>query len=364
MKIGSVVLIVMLLLITLSVTWADARAAEPLELTWTENHHVARLNSDQPYVAGYHVNTVDLFTREVVSATAITVSFPSADTSGFPAGSWLGAGMFVQAQDHVIINVDYGFYTMLVLDASGSLFLDIGFHQTRESTAPLGMPTSDLLYSYTWHVSGVAPTDEITLAASWDSEGFVHYLLTAHGTNVTVFSVNVAALPNCENIIRQFYAGDATNGNAFPVGHYVYYFQFGVVSSQVIASGGWSADLKNPRMLRKTGWSLVENAWSIQGDISYIDSDWLWGGLPYRGVSAKYHQNPLANPYEVIFSHSGQTLPTGTVLWQTTSNVNDSMKPSTEKLSQAFAMTVAVSVLCVSAGFYEARRKPRLGHKS
>jgi hypothetical protein len=80
-------------------------------------------------------------------------------------------------------------------------------------------------------------------------------------------------------------------------------------------------------------------------------------------VSAKYHQNPLANPYEVLFFYNGQTLPRGTVLWQTTSKVNDSMKTSTEKLGQAFAMIIGVSVLCVSVGFYEARRKTKLGRK-
>lgn len=364
MRAGSVIFIVMLLAIIPSVASSSARAAESIELTETENHYVARLNSNQPYVAGYHVNTVDLYTREVVKSTAITVGFPSTGTSDFPVGSWLGAGMFVQAQDHVIINVDYGFYTMLVLDASGSLFPDVGLHQTRESSAPLQMPTSDLRYSYTWRVSGISPSDEVTLVAGWDSEGYVHYSLAASGTNVTVSSVNVAALPNCNSIIRQFYAGDATNGNAFPLGHYVYYFQFGVVSSEVIASGHWSADLKNPRILRKTGWSLIENAWSIQGDISYIDSDWLWGGLPYSGVSAKYYQNPLVNQYEVIFSYNGQTLPLGTVLWQSTLNVSDSVKLSVERLGQAFAMIIAVSLLYVCAEFYEARRKTKLDCKS
>jgi len=354
----------MLLAIIPSVLSQTVRGAGSIELTLTEDHHVARLNSNQPYVAGYHVNTVDLHTRERVQATAITVSFPSTDTSSFPVGSWLGAGMFVQGQDSKIINVDYGFYTMLVLDASGNLFLDVGLHQTRESSAPLQMPTADLLYSYTWLVSGIDPSDEVTLVAGWDSEGFVHYSLAASGTNVTVASVNVAGLPNCESVIRQFYAGDATNGNAFPLGHYVYYFQFGVVSSEVIVSDHWSADLKNPEILRKTGWSLVENAWSIQGDISYIDSDWLWGGLPYSGVSAKYHQNPLENPYEVIFLYNGQTFPSGTVLWQNTSNVNDSVTVPIERLGQAFAMIVAVSVSCVCAGFYESRRKTQLSHKS
>jgi hypothetical protein len=300
------------------------KAAEAIELTPTESHHVAELDSNQPYVAGYHVNTPDLYTRERVSATAVTVSFPSIDASYFPSGGWLGAGMFVQAQDSRFRNVDYAFYTMVVVDASGGFFVDLGLHQTRESTAPIQMPTEELLYAYTWRISGIAPDTPLILLASWDSEGVVHYSLSTSETNITVTSVNVATLPNCENIIRQFYAGNAVSGMpAFPFGHYVYYFQFGVVSSKIIENNHWSADLKDPRIFRKTRWYLVETAWSAQGDMSYLDYDWMWGGTPYYGVSAKYYHNGLENPYETIFSYSGQTLHPGTVLWQQESSIMD-----------------------------------------
>jgi hypothetical protein len=102
----------------------------------------------------------------------------------------------------------------------------------------------------------------------------------------------------------------------FPFGRYCQYFQFGVVSSRIIANDHWSVDLKDPRLLRKTGWNFVDIAWSIEGDFSYLDGSWMWGGAPYRGVTAQYHRNPLENPYEVIFFYNGQTLPSGTVLWQ------------------------------------------------
>jgi len=329
-----------------------AKAADTIELTATDSHHVAELNSNQPYVAGYHVNTLDLYTREGVQATGVTVSFPSTNPAYFPSDSWLGGGMFVQAQDSKFRNVDYAFYTMLVLDASGRFYVDLGLHQTRESTAPIQMPTEELVYAYTWQVSGVDPATPVTLLASWDSDGFVRYSLSVSETEVNIVSIQVVALPNCENIIRQFYAGNAVAGTAFPFGHYVYYFQFGVASSKIIANNHWSVYLTDPKILRKpewrlgTGWHPVETAWSAQGDMSYLDYDWMWGGTPYHGVSAQYYQNPLKNPYEVIFFYNGQTLPTGTILWQHKSSKPSSMEANAPTpRSQILRATRAGSLL-------------------
>lgn len=346
MKSKRAVILLPLLMVILLAVASRAGNAQTVELTPTENHHIAELNSDQPYVAGYHVNTKDLYSRERVQATAITVCFPSTDTSSFPENSWLGAGMFVQGQDSVIINVDYGFYTMLVLEDSGDMYLDVGLHQTRESTAPLQLPTSELLYAQTWHVSGIDPATPVTLLAQWDTEGFVHYSLITSGNNITVSSVNVADLPNCDSIIRQFYAGTATNSNAFPFGHYVYYFQFGVISSQSIANEHWSANLRDPKVLRKTGWNFVDTALTTQGDICYLDSDWMWGGAPYLGVTAQSQQNPLEDPYEVTFFYNGHPVPAGTILWQAAGQeLEVPVTISWQQLGQALAPIVAVTAL-------------------
>lgn len=310
------------ILLTVFLTFAfltsisQVNAEEQISLLPTENHHIAGLNSNQPYVAGYHVETPDLYTRERVQATAVTVSFPTTQPNFFPSDSWLGAGMFIQAQDSKYINVDYGFYTLLVLDSSGKIFMDLGFHQTRESTAPIQMATSELLYAYTWQISGMDPSTPATFLASWDSDGFVHYSLSTSQTTVQITSINVTSFPNCENIIRKFYAGNVIAGMGFPFGHYAFYFQFGVISSRIIADDHWTADLKEPRILRNSGWSLVETAWSTQGDISYLDYDWKWGGVPYEGVSAKYLNQQLENPHEVMFFYNGETLPRGTILWK------------------------------------------------
>ena len=315
MKISSPILLVTFLATIPLVAASGTKATDTIELIPMENHHVIELNSNQPYVAGFHVNTPDLETWEAVSATAITVSFPSTDTSYFPSGSWMGGGMFLQAQTGEFAHVDYAFYVMLVLDAADNFFLDVGMHQTREATPPLHVPTEQLFYAYTWQILGIDPETPVTLTASWDSEGWVHYSVSAPESNVTLPPVNVVGFPDCSPIIRRFFAGNRIV-MPFPFSCYVQYFQFGVVSSKIIDNNYWSIDLKDPKILRRTGWAFVDIAWSIEGDISYLDGSWVWGGVPYHGVSAHYFGNPLENPREVIFFYNGETLPVGTVLWQ------------------------------------------------
>jgi hypothetical protein len=306
---------------------SEASTADAAELVPSVNHHVAELNSNQPYVAGYQVETPDLYTRERVNATAITVSFPSTDASHFLSNSWLGAGMFVQGQDSELGYVDYAYYIMLVIDSFGRLFVDIGLHQTRGSIPPLQMPTAELVFAHTWEISELDPTTPVTLTALWDIDGRLQYSFSTNDTNTALLAIEVSSLPNCDSVIDKFYAGTAFAAGSFPLGHYAYFFQFGVISNMVIGDNHWSAHLANPRILRKNRWTHVETAFTIQGDISYLDEDWKWGGTPYEGVSAQYYQNPLQNPYEVIFHHTGHTLPPGTVLWESTKTSDAAMIP-------------------------------------
>jgi len=323
---------------------SDASAADLVELTPSENHHVAELNSDQPYVAGYHVEASDLYTRERVNATAITVSFPSTDTSYFPSDSWLGAGMFVQGQDSELGYVDYAYYTMTVIDSSGNLFLDLGLHQTRGSIPPLQTPNEELIYAYTWEVSGLDPATPVTLTAFWNRDGHLQYYFSTDSMNATLTSFEVSSLPNCESVIGKFYAGTAFAAGSFPLGHYVYFFQFGVISNEVIGDNHWSAQLAEPRILRNE-WDTVETAFTTQGDISYLDEDWMWGGAPYVGVSAQYQENQFQGPYRVVFLHTGQTLPPGTILWESTKTSDVAMIPPTVFSQPLNFDTISVFVL-------------------
>lgn len=332
-----IILVTMILLImSPSIAASDASADDGVVLTPSGSHHIAGLNSGQPYVAGYHVETPDLYTRERVDATAITVSFLESEASYFPTDSWLGAGMFVQGQDSKLGFVDYGYYTMLVMDSAGRLFVDIGLRQTRESTAPLQMPTEELVYAYTWEITGMDSATPVTLTAWWDSDGYLYYSFLAASTNTTLFFVKVASLPSCESAISKFYAGTSIAGAGFPVGHYVYYFQFGVIGNMIIDDAHWSARLAEPRILRKTGWKQVGTALTVQGDISYLDQDWVWGGAPYQGAQVEADET-----YTAVFSYTGKTLPSGTVLWDNEKESEVAMIPP-NVLNQPFRLESAV----------------------
>jgi hypothetical protein len=80
-------------------------------------------------------------------------------------------------------------------------------------------------------------------------------------------------------------------------------------------------------MLRQTEWTLVDKAWSLEGDHSYFDHDLMWGGAAYAGADAQYCQHPLQNPYEIIFSYDGQALVPGKVLWDVSSTDNGAIGP-------------------------------------
>jgi hypothetical protein len=278
-----------------------------------ENHHIVELNSNQPYLAGFHVDTDDLNTYGTIDGTAVTVSFLSTDTS-FPKDTWLGGGMFVQAQDTKYKNVDYGFYTILAVDSSGSLFVDLGLHQTREETPPVQPGDEELIYSYTWRLSGVQLTTPVTLRARWDDQGVVSYSITANENTISIKSVKIAEIPNCENVIPKFYRGNVIN-KPFPFSNYVNFFQFGVTSSKPIEDNHWKVLIENPLMLKNGEWTKVSKAWSIQGNIAFLDQDWKWGGQRYDGVNAQYFNHSLQTPYQVIFEYTGETLTSGTVLW-------------------------------------------------
>ena len=287
-----------------------------------------------PYVAGFDVMADNLSRHENVEATAVTVSFPSTEPELLPSSCWLGGGMFVQDQDHVFNFVDYGFYMMLVLDASGTLFVDLGMHQTEEATVPIQMAMSNLVYAYTWQITGIDRSTPVTLFQSWDDNGSVDYSMSVSGQNENLITVNVTRMLNCENIIHAFYAGNVVL-NPFPLSRYVNYFQFGVMSNQAISNTYWQVDVKDPEKLEQTGWTLVDEAWSTQGDHSYLDYSLMWGGATYPGVDAQYY--PQRNPYEIIFSYDGHTLPAGTIFWDT-SATNDSTAPYSASDSQALSL--------------------------
>jgi hypothetical protein len=358
--------VAILFLVLGALTVPRTKGLTSVELSPAAEHHVAGLNSNMPYVAGFQVIADSLTVREHANATEVTVSFPSTNTTLWPSDSWLGGGMFVQGQDKAYHNVDYGFYMMLVLDASGNLFIDLGLHQTEEETLPIQTCMSTLVYAYTWQIGGINKSTPVTLIQSWDTNGSVNYSISVSGQEEELIDVNVLGMPNCQNMIPTFYTGNVID-DPFPFSRYISYFQFGVISNQAITNPYWTVDVEKPGMLRTTGWVLVDKAWLLEGDHSYLDHDLMWGGAPYAGVEIQYYQHPLQNPYEIIFSYSGTASTTGRVLWNvlsTSSNTTAVFTSQNEALTELSRRFLPVIIIALGAAiilpflFAKSRRKP------
>lgn len=326
-----------------------SKAYETPTFTLLDEHHVIELNSNMPYVAGFQVDADDLSQRENVNATAVTVNFASAETAYFPPDSWLGGGMFVQAQDHFFRNVDYGFYMMLVLNSSGRLFVDAGLHQTEEETSPIQMARSSLVYSYTWLINNVTEPNPVKLSQTWIDKDSVQYSISISGFDVVLADVNVVAMPNCQNIIPKFYVGNVVIAQ-FPFSRYINYFQFGIASNKTIDDTHWQVDIQNPMMLRNNGWALVNKAWLVEGDHSFLDQDLEWGGAIYPGISVTPDIQQSQGLYELNFKYTGNESVYKTTLWNLPPSTNTETGFGTENQDLTLASRRSLPIIVTLLG--------------
>ena len=351
------------LLVAMSVPFSMAESNSVPTFVSTDTHHVAELNSNMPYIAGFHVDTDDLSERETVNATAVTVSFGSTATGYFPAESWLGCGMFVQAQDHFFRNVDYGFYMMLVIDSSGTLFVDVGLHQTEEASSPIQAANSSLVYCYTWRVNNAEKSIQVELFQTWLDSDSVRYSLSVSGFNQTLGDINVRAMPNCNNIIPKFYVGNVVIGY-FPFGRCINYFQFGVASNKMIDNSHWQATIQNPMMLRTKGWAQVSKAWLLEGDHSFLDQDLMWGGEAYPGINMTTSIDQSGNNYQLIFNYTGKHYSGSRTLWNEPASTGFSFATEPQDLTltsrRLLPLIVVLFAGIITVPFVLVSRKTRL----
>jgi hypothetical protein len=95
------------------------------------------------------------------------------------------------------------------------------------------------------------------LVQSRSGNGFVDYSISVSGHERELIEVNVIGMPNCQDMIPTFYAGNVII-DPFPFSRCINYFQFGIISSQAITDSHWKVDVKEPTILRKTDWVLVD----------------------------------------------------------------------------------------------------------
>jgi hypothetical protein len=334
-----------LLLITVLLGPTETTVADPIRLVPFNNHHVVEISSDQPYVAGFHILSDDLRTYKMIDGATVTVAFPSTNASSFPTGSWLGTGLFLQAQDHNYLFIDYGFYMIVVLDSSGSLFVDVGLQQTMEASLPVQQQDSRLVFAYTWQLFGIGPATQVTLLAQWTPEDWLNYSIKIEDAVLFLMSIKVSELKDCENIMPQFYTGNVL-GPPFPYVRISNFFQFGITGSEIIANNQWSVLLEHAMYLKQDRWVLPEKAWSIQGDISYLDHDATWGGEPYTGVDVQRVAGSDQDGDTLVFSYESRTLKPGTVLWDhSQANSSKSSIQSLDSFQTLLAQLTIESIL-------------------
>ncbi|MDH5733698.1 MAG: hypothetical protein OEY88_07945 [Candidatus Bathyarchaeota archaeon] len=300
-------------------SWSDISRVHHGKYFWdSPSSHCPR-----PYMAGYM--DTDGFFFGGVEKTRVTVSFPDTNASVIQEDNWLAGGMFVVGYDKALVQIDYGFYSMLRMDHGGDLYLDVGIVETYECLpywpyiCPFGIyPWAQELYSHTVLVEGVPPSTPITLVASWDPSrsGWVQWNYTVNSMTCPAGAVNVTAL--APTVIRYFYVGSRDLTFNWFIGWIPYWqtypFQFGVMSSYNIGHGGWNVFLSNLAYFREGEWHNVEAAKSIGGINAMLDTRWMWGGENYDGVNADYY--PSLEAGSVKFYYSGSTIRDHTVLWR------------------------------------------------
>jgi hypothetical protein len=246
----------------------------------------------------------DYFT---VEKTRVTVSFPNTpDASVIGANNWLAAGIFVQGQDSSVSHQDYGFYTVLVLDCYGGLWLDVGVWTTHEFPIWRALDCCR-----TWSIGGVDRSTPITLTMYWDSgaEKKIYWVVTIDGQdyNPPGNYINIGAYR--PTIIKKFYVGMTEIPIINWPWAWAYYFQFGIMSPENIVQDGWQAKLRHPQYFLYGSWNDVEYALSMGGHCAFLDAVWRWGGNNYEGVSVFRARNV------VTFYYAGTTLEDWTTLW-------------------------------------------------
>jgi len=243
-----------------------------------------------------------------VNGIQVTTSFYGTDPSVIQNDNCLFIGIAARGQDHVHGGsgaIDWGYLYGLMLQPSISPnpVLYIAVYEVHEWEYSYKVIKSTYVIWPDLTVNSYA-----TLSMRFGAD-YIYYSITMDGSNhyVDVWASNATAF-------KSFSVG--TTGRKFweiPLPGTVKYLQFsGAWSKYNIDRVGWYTHLSSCRYELNGSWINVPFAYSTNGDNSWMDNTFRWGGVAYDDASAYF------GPQYVHFSYNseGITLPPDTLLWE------------------------------------------------
>lgn len=330
---------------TASVMAAPPAATQPPVDPSMKPHYVpanstktmAVTGSTQPYVAIY--NDIPP-SHHWIQRAKVTCNFAGTTLGAIPSNNYISCSESLQSptkkEGSITSGLDYAYQASVALYNSGQLWFSVAGYKGCESHFGwFSSPCVDGTAAGTWVnlftptsflISGATLNDNITLFIEWNSDTgtAVNFRYAKNNESpITKYtynpdmSIDNAAMNTGICWLKFLVAG--CQPDAFGVARTAYFFQAGVGSLSPIGTGGWYVTIYNPSYSNKTSDPYVpfyKPAKIVQGDNSFWDSDFLWGGSQYSGVNADYNLNNPSYPKgKIRFSVTGLTIPTNTAVW-------------------------------------------------
>lgn len=278
-------------------------------------------NATQPYIGLYATNASRWPPTRAPNAreVSVIVSFDGTDTSVIQEDNWLLAGIAAQGQDSEhggCYAIDWGYtYGLLLNGTESDPFVHAEVHEVHEWHDCL--PGYSIVVS-SWKASipDLHVSSYVNLTMKWTDHpvpgqsDYVDYYATVNGQTHHLYRYYAAESAN-----PYFMVGTEERYWGFiPLGNTVKWLQFfGAWSEYNIGTTGWHSYLIDPsyKKVGSSSWTKISFAYSTDGENSYFDNVFRWGGDPYNDVDASYYRN-----YVHFYPTSdGSTLDPDTLLW-------------------------------------------------
>lgn len=263
-----------------------------------------------PYVAAYHDTSPHFGVKKV----KVTCNFSGTDRTKIQSDNYLTCIESLQSPTNVA-GLDYGYQAYVTLKQTGSIIVGADVWKACETLPNSCDPDGTVTNVSTKQLAISATTsDDITIFIEWNSAGTIAtwYYQVGSGSKT---SYHTFTKPS------EDYAQFNTGKYQVLLDRYAYYFQAGIASKYNIGQSGWYVYVKNPSYSTTVGGSYISYytpARSIEGDRSWWDRDFKWGGAAYTGVNADYYcktSPPPISAGQVKFYYNSATLGSDVILW-------------------------------------------------